>query len=332
MVSELHTFLTSAGVSTPVVFVGQGLGGLNVQLYASQYPSDVAGLVLVDAQTQEQYTRYWSLYPPEALRTLRDWLHEAGEGVDLDAEIEALALLRAAPPSLGDRPLVVLTHGGAPKPMPGMAADLVEKLERIWQEMQAGLPRLSTNSAQLVAAGAAWIPSDAPELVVGAVREVLSSTRTGTPVKRAAIYAAAQSAEGFAPAQLGGSTSAAPVTDGMVDVGGRRLHVHCAGEGTPLVVLDAGLGRNGTDWRFVQRRSAASRAHALSTAPEADIATRPRTPTGSPRSLTSCTHCLHMRGLRAHTYSSGTRSAASRPSSTRVSTRATWLAWSSLTL
>lgn len=38
----------------------------------------------------------------------------------------------------------------------------------------------------------------------------------------------------------------------LVDVGGYRLHLYCVGEGTPTVVLDAGLGGGVLDWSTVQ--------------------------------------------------------------------------------
>ena len=39
----------------------------------------------------------------------------------------------------------------------------------------------------------------------------------------------------------------------MVDVGGHRLHIDCAGQGSPTVVLDAGSGEMSADWALVQR-------------------------------------------------------------------------------
>jgi pimeloyl-ACP methyl ester carboxylesterase len=42
------------------------------------------------------------------------------------------------------------------------------------------------------------------------------------------------------------------VTDGLVDVGGLSLHIHCVGAGSPVVVLDAGLGDDGSAWGQVQ--------------------------------------------------------------------------------
>src|SRR5215218_4672575 len=43
-----------------------------------------------------------------------------------------------------------------------------------------------------------------------------------------------------------------------VDVGGYRLHLHCIGQGSPTVVLDAGLGAFSLDWGAVQPHIATS--------------------------------------------------------------------------
>src|SRR5919201_1000977 len=38
----------------------------------------------------------------------------------------------------------------------------------------------------------------------------------------------------------------------LVDIGGYRLHLWCAGAGTPAVILDTGLGGSSADWGYVQ--------------------------------------------------------------------------------
>src|SRR5688572_9374766 len=38
----------------------------------------------------------------------------------------------------------------------------------------------------------------------------------------------------------------------LVDLGGYRLHLHCAGRGTPAVVLVPGAGDFSSDWALVQ--------------------------------------------------------------------------------
>lgn len=61
---RLHSLLGAANISPPYVLVGHSLGGEYVRYYASRYPDDVAGIVLVDpgsewqmARTGEDFTR-----------------------------------------------------------------------------------------------------------------------------------------------------------------------------------------------------------------------------------------------------------------------------------
>jgi pimeloyl-ACP methyl ester carboxylesterase len=49
-----------------------------------------------------------------------------------------------------------------------------------------------------------------------------------------------------------GDLASAPPPGRLIDVGGHRLHLWCAGEGTPAVVLESGLGGSSADWGFVQ--------------------------------------------------------------------------------
>lgn len=61
IVDELHTLLVNAGIEGPYVLVGHSFGGLNVRLYASRYPSEVVGMVLINAGHEDQPSRM----PPE---------------------------------------------------------------------------------------------------------------------------------------------------------------------------------------------------------------------------------------------------------------------------
>ena len=55
--SDLHKLLTAAGEKGPYIMVGNSLGGANVQLYAYRYPQSVKGLVLVEAQHEDETAR-----------------------------------------------------------------------------------------------------------------------------------------------------------------------------------------------------------------------------------------------------------------------------------
>ncbi|HEU0002237.1 MAG TPA: alpha/beta hydrolase [Ktedonobacteraceae bacterium] len=50
---ELHALLANASIEGPYVLVGHSFGGLNMYLYASLYPDEVTGLVLLDALSRD---------------------------------------------------------------------------------------------------------------------------------------------------------------------------------------------------------------------------------------------------------------------------------------
>ncbi|HET7143644.1 MAG TPA: alpha/beta hydrolase [Anaerolineales bacterium] len=64
MAAELHQLLVNAKIDPPYILVGQSLGGLTVRMFASQYPDEVLGMVLVDAGHEDQLERL----PPEYVR------------------------------------------------------------------------------------------------------------------------------------------------------------------------------------------------------------------------------------------------------------------------
>lgn len=55
--AELHTLLTNANITGPYVMVGHSLGGLIVRVFARDYPVEVAGVVLIDSMTPQQFSR-----------------------------------------------------------------------------------------------------------------------------------------------------------------------------------------------------------------------------------------------------------------------------------
>src|SRR5882724_10731521 len=52
LVSDLHALLRAAHVPGPYVFAAHSFGGIFARLYASTYPDEVVGMVLVDALSE----------------------------------------------------------------------------------------------------------------------------------------------------------------------------------------------------------------------------------------------------------------------------------------
>ena len=57
MVGELHALLGGAGIRGPVLLVGHSLGGIIARQYATKYPAEVSGVVLVDSAFETQFRR-----------------------------------------------------------------------------------------------------------------------------------------------------------------------------------------------------------------------------------------------------------------------------------
>jgi pimeloyl-ACP methyl ester carboxylesterase len=101
------------------------------------------------------------------------------------AELEGLEVsqdeIRAdADAGLGDIPLMVISHG-EPAPLPPIVRggpDVGDAYEASWQGMQEDLSRLSSRGSRIVADGSMhMIHHDRPELVVGAIRDVIDEVR-----------------------------------------------------------------------------------------------------------------------------------------------------------
>ena len=124
-VADLHGMLRAEGIARPYVLVGHSYGGLIVRLYASTYPEEVSGLVLVDAlseglqdaETREQWAIQRKLIDGDVRESVR--LYPALERIDVDRSFDQV---RAAPP-LRPIPLIVLSadRGWGPQ-VPAMIA------------------------------------------------------------------------------------------------------------------------------------------------------------------------------------------------------------------
>jgi pimeloyl-ACP methyl ester carboxylesterase len=204
---ELHVLLSAANIPPPYVLVGHSMAGFDVRLFASAYRSEVAGMVLVDASHPEQESRLplelknlegtelreieflEFTMPFGAPRLLNlcddDALARAAE-CNFHSVREAVAELKAIHESadeaattgpFGDMPLIVLSHD-PDKPSAELSPDLARSTNEAWTKMQEELSHLSTRGTRQIARNSAhYIQLDRPEVVVDAVRTVVSQCR-----------------------------------------------------------------------------------------------------------------------------------------------------------
>jgi pimeloyl-ACP methyl ester carboxylesterase len=186
VVAELHALLQAAEVPGPYVLAGHSLGGFFARLYASTYPDEVVGIVLVDAYSE----LLESVMPPErwhALVRLNQGmgaddvvpipgygdLETIGFGADNAVMREAVAKSPLRP-----MPLATLAHGkpfALPEDAQGFTAAEFEGYVRAESEAKTAL----VPDARFTVASESGhdIHQDQPELVTEAIRQVVAGVR-----------------------------------------------------------------------------------------------------------------------------------------------------------
>jgi pimeloyl-ACP methyl ester carboxylesterase len=184
-VADLHALLSAAEEPGPYVLVGHSYGGPIIRLYASAHPADVAGLVLVDALSEDL---------PNGLTPTQQALFEAINTPPPDTDAEVLDLqgtfqqLRESPPVppvptivlTADRPQLtaeVLASGQLPAGVDQEFADALWAAQLAAQDELAkrfpGAEHITnTNSTH-------YIHNEQPQLVVDAIRQVVDADRDG---------------------------------------------------------------------------------------------------------------------------------------------------------
>ena len=177
IVNDLHNLLAKAGLNPPYVPVGHSLGGMNARLYASEYPKEVVGMVLVDSTHEDENDRMLAVLPPEILKKAKpeDMIIRSAEDIDFNRSV---AQIRAANWH-SDIPLIVLTRGSATfNPNDYAVPSLAPKFEQIRLELQKELVRCSSRGRQIIAEKSGhYIQRDQPELVIDAIRQVLEEAQ-----------------------------------------------------------------------------------------------------------------------------------------------------------
>ena len=209
IVAELHTLLEKARVKPPFILVGHSFGGQNIRLYASKYPNEVAGLVLVDAVNHDVMpdtapigqvpklfpflnwtaplgiSRLWApsllrepTNNPDARAFLLGSLTRTKSAQTIFEETSGQTnwqSTRSALKHLGDKPAIVISRRMDETDFIGEAG----QLNRQWFEGQKALTNISSHSKRIVSETKShFLQFYEPKLIVGAVRELVESIRS----------------------------------------------------------------------------------------------------------------------------------------------------------
>ncbi|MBP6869270.1 alpha/beta hydrolase [Candidatus Babeliales bacterium] len=210
VVQEMHTLLKNAGIPAPYILVGHSFGGGNVRLFASKYPDEVEGVILVDSVHEDQREKIpsykikpelsWKKYIEQSLglrplmteqqhQEFNDWVKEFPTEVQHNYIATKLPIqssqtsyqellnvessfqqLKNDGGLLADKPLMVIRAGK----MSG--TDQEKNQMKIW--LQADLATKSSRGKLIVAEKSGhMIPNEQPEIIVEAVREMVAEIR-----------------------------------------------------------------------------------------------------------------------------------------------------------
>jgi pimeloyl-ACP methyl ester carboxylesterase len=185
LVSDLHSLLQTAHAPGPYVLAAHSFGGIFARLYASTYPKEVVGIVLVDVLSEKVRSgltpEQWKFYvnfgftqPTPGLEKYKEI-----ETLDVNASLDQMEKAATAKP-LCPMPLFVLTQAQpfdlSPwKPLP---ADFPEALTKACHIAQDALARLVPNARHKIATKSAhYIQVQEPQLVIDAIKQVVEAVR-----------------------------------------------------------------------------------------------------------------------------------------------------------
>jgi pimeloyl-ACP methyl ester carboxylesterase len=187
VVASLRELLGYAGVAPPYVLVCHSIGGLYANLFARLHPSEVAGVLFIEAthprdqeMLQEHKTRLGRTL--EKVLALPQWLFRANLHSEIDAVPQTVDEIAAAGP-FPPVPVCVVTGGAAP-PKWLMAPAALAARQRHQQE----LAQLSPSGEQVIAAGSGHFPQlTEPALVLYALAGLIErASATARPDPAAA--------------------------------------------------------------------------------------------------------------------------------------------------
>jgi pimeloyl-ACP methyl ester carboxylesterase len=168
---ELHRLLAALDVEGPYIMVGHSYGGMVSREFSALYPSEVVGMVLIDASSDPEIPVYDRLHAGPWLDGTV--LPAPDRRIDIHATVRQL---EHAPP-LDSLPLIVVTAGV-------LEDQWLRTVPMLEAHAQTRLANLSTNAIHVVDRGVGhFIPERDPAIVLAAVGATLQAAQSHTELQ-----------------------------------------------------------------------------------------------------------------------------------------------------
>ncbi len=183
---DLRALLSTAKVRTPFVLVGHSLGALNAQAFWTEYPDDVAGLILLDTPPRawlerRRFPGLWDMAVAagEDLQAAADQARQASapEAVLLETmasehqEMLRIGAVVAGIDSFGDLPLLVVAAGRSNRAF----GDSASAYQQFWiEENRAVAGRSTVGRVEVLDSIGHGMNREAPGVLVELIRMFLA--------------------------------------------------------------------------------------------------------------------------------------------------------------
>lgn len=165
IIENLRSLLQKLDIKPPYIFIGHSFGGINVRLYASNFPEEVVGVILLDSVHEDQNKKMISLFTK---KVQEEYLGQFTVEASLSEFEESLEQVRSS--NLGNVPLIVMTGGT-------QLHHTIQSMT-VWMQFQRELANLSSNSTHLIVKDAGHaIHIDHPQPVINAIIKMLEIVR-----------------------------------------------------------------------------------------------------------------------------------------------------------
>lgn len=173
-VNDLRGLLLAAQLPPPYILVGHSWGGLNMRLFASQFPDEVAGMIMLDAVHEDRYERFAEVLSPELRHRMMAAFQDPQRNDEQVDRVESIRQIKAARKHF-DFPITVITRGLPDEAAPPWPVEAMQKIE---VDLQTKFLSMSEKNKQVVAENSHhFIQCDQPRLVVKMIREMVQLAR-----------------------------------------------------------------------------------------------------------------------------------------------------------